>query len=82
MKEEIKNVEAEITYYAAIAYALLYLASVISVCTAQQCLKWMLIYTSKPHARVNEMYFGSIHAKAKIRKIGISLFVSIFSLCS
>ena len=81
MKEEIKNVVAEITYYAAIAYALLYLASVISVCTAQQCLKW-IIYTSKPHARVNEMYFGSIHAKAKIRKIGISLFVSIFSLCS
>ncbi|MCF7756775.1 hypothetical protein KQ941_20270 [Paenibacillus xylanexedens] len=34
MKEGIKNVEAELTYYAAIAYALLYLASVISVCTA------------------------------------------------
>jgi len=26
--------DAELTYYAAIAYALLYLASVISVCTA------------------------------------------------
>ncbi|MDR6718374.1 hypothetical protein [Paenibacillus sp. 2003] len=28
------DIEAELTYYAAIAYALLYLASVISVCTA------------------------------------------------
>ncbi|PAF31385.1 hypothetical protein [Paenibacillus sp. 7516] len=28
------DLEAELTYYAAIAYALLYLASVISVCTA------------------------------------------------
>ncbi|MBD7969598.1 hypothetical protein [Paenibacillus gallinarum] len=28
------GIEAELTYYAAIAYALLYLASVISVCTA------------------------------------------------
>ncbi|WP_240342918.1 hypothetical protein [Paenibacillus sp. ALJ109b] len=28
------DIEAELTYYAGIAYALLYLASVISVCTA------------------------------------------------
>ncbi|WP_454191228.1 hypothetical protein [Paenibacillus sp. Marseille-Q7038] len=28
------GIEAELTYYLAIAYALLYLASVISVCTA------------------------------------------------